>query len=192
MARSLYAARAHRLTDKGAKLKLVIEAMEKEQARPPPPPTPSKWKPTVASAPPPQARPKKAKAPVDMQPVVTPLYRRSTVGEAVTNALTQLVASEDFTASMVLQTMESFDKAIQTKLGELKSQQPKSASVPLCHGHLHTYRHYDDIWQGYVQSPSFQPPHPNHADLEFAAEQPAVKFVATECSHTPAPSTLVA
>ena len=41
----------------------------------------------------------------------------------------QLIESKDFTPSMVLQTMESFDKAIQSKLGEFKSQQPKSTNT---------------------------------------------------------------
>eukprot|EP00920_Eleutheroschizon_duboscqi_P011537 GHVT01027658.1.p1 GENE.GHVT01027658.1~~GHVT01027658.1.p1 ORF type:complete len:115 (-),score=5.11 GHVT01027658.1:87-431(-) len=68
------------------------------------------------------------------------LYRRSSVGMALTDALDELIQSGHINPQLALKVLMQFDKsASQTLAAKVRSK--CSAK-----GHLQTYRHLDEVW----------------------------------------------
>ncbi|KAL6942989.1 hypothetical protein ACO0RG_001962 [Hanseniaspora osmophila] len=68
------------------------------------------------------------------------LYRRSTVGSALVDALDNLISEGRIEAGLAMRCLEVFDKVVSETLKD------KTASKMTIKGHLHTYRFCDDVW----------------------------------------------
>mmetsp|Transcript_4672 Transcript_4672/g.10037 ORF Transcript_4672/g.10037 Transcript_4672/m.10037 type:complete len:114 (-) Transcript_4672:15-356(-) len=67
------------------------------------------------------------------------LYRRSTIGMALTDALDDMVTSGELAPLLAMKVLAEFDKSV---ANELKSVNCK-VSIK---GNLHTYRFCDNVW----------------------------------------------
>ncbi|KAH3899869.1 related to Transcription initiation factor IIA subunit 2 [Saccharomycodes ludwigii] len=68
------------------------------------------------------------------------LYRRSTVGATLVDALDHLISEGRIEASLAMVCLEVFDRVVAEVLKE------KTNSKMTIKGHLHTYRFCDDVW----------------------------------------------
>lgn len=78
------------------------------------------------------------------------LYRRSTVGIALADALDELIQSQQLTPQLAMKVLMQFDKSITETLGS----RVKSRGV--FKGHLYDYRLCDDVWTFVVTNGSFR------------------------------------
>jgi transcription initiation factor TFIIA small subunit len=68
------------------------------------------------------------------------LYRRSTLGITLTDALDELIQSEQITPQLAMRILAQFDKSVSDALeNRIKTR----ATIK---GHLKTYRFCDDVW----------------------------------------------
>lgn len=68
------------------------------------------------------------------------LYRRSTLGITLTDALDELIQSEQITPQLAMRILAQFDKSISEALAH------HTKSKATLKGRLHTYRFCDDVW----------------------------------------------
>ncbi|XP_021676978.1 transcription initiation factor IIA subunit 2-like [Hevea brasiliensis] len=68
------------------------------------------------------------------------LYRRSTIGVCLTEALDEMVERGTLRPELAIQVILQFDKSMAKAL---ESQVKSKVSIK---GHLHTYRFYDYVW----------------------------------------------
>ncbi|GAA6030976.1 hypothetical protein JCM8097_008965 [Rhodosporidiobolus ruineniae] len=93
-------------------------------------------------------------APAGAAPAVqTPfyqIYRRSSLGSALVEALDELINSGHINPQLALQTLNQFDKSASQALGkEVKAKTTVKA-------HLNTYRLCDEVWTFILQNPTFK------------------------------------
>lgn len=67
------------------------------------------------------------------------LYRRSTLGMTLTDALDELVTDGDLTPSIAMKVLSQFDKCMNEALKDVKARTTLK-------GQLHTYRFCDNVW----------------------------------------------
>ncbi|CAM6032181.1 unnamed protein product [Sphagnum compactum] len=68
------------------------------------------------------------------------LYRRSTLGLTLADALDDMIQNEQITPQLALRVVSQFDRSMITCL------ESKIRSRGTFKGHLHTYRFCDDVW----------------------------------------------
>ncbi|SCW02476.1 LAFE_0F07272g1_1 [Lachancea fermentati] len=68
------------------------------------------------------------------------LYRRSTVGATLVDALDTLISDGRIEASLAMRVLDTFDRVVADALRD------KTQSKLTFKGHLHTYRFCDDVW----------------------------------------------
>ncbi|CDS04103.1 Putative Transcription initiation factor IIAFT subunit 2 [Lichtheimia ramosa] len=78
------------------------------------------------------------------------LYRRSSIGMALTDSLDELIQSGHIHPQLAMRVLTTFDKSISEALSQLVRNK---ATIK---GHLHTYRFLDDIWTFIVENPNFK------------------------------------
>ncbi|CDH57140.1 transcription initiation factor iia small chain [Lichtheimia corymbifera JMRC:FSU:9682] len=78
------------------------------------------------------------------------LYRRSSIGMALTDSLDELIQSGHINPQLAMRVLTTFDKSISEALSQLVRNK---ATIK---GHLHTYRFCDDIWTFIVENPNFK------------------------------------
>ncbi|EGC38103.1 transcription initiation factor IIA gamma chain [Dictyostelium purpureum] len=78
------------------------------------------------------------------------LYRRSSVGEALTDTLEELLMNQYISSSLYQKILSQFDKSI----NEALSNTVKSKTT--FKGNLHTYRFCDNVWTFILDNASFK------------------------------------
>ncbi|TIB69307.1 hypothetical protein E3Q22_03494 [Wallemia mellicola] len=78
------------------------------------------------------------------------LYRRSSVGIALTDSLDELITSGHINPELAMKVLTQFDKSMMNAL----SNQVKNKTQ--MRGHLHTYRLCDEVWTFIVKNPTFK------------------------------------
>ncbi|KAI9278405.1 transcription initiation factor IIA, gamma subunit, helical domain-containing protein [Phascolomyces articulosus] len=78
------------------------------------------------------------------------LYRRSSIGMALTDSLDELIQSGHINPQLAMRVLTTFDKSISEALAQLVRNK---ANVK---GHLHTYRFCDDVWTFIIENPNFK------------------------------------
>ena len=78
------------------------------------------------------------------------LYRRSTLGECLTDALDELIQSSQITPQLAMKVLMQFDRTMADVLNE------GVRSKATIKGHLHTYRHCDEVWTFLLDSPTIK------------------------------------
>ncbi|KAG1456667.1 hypothetical protein G6F55_006377 [Rhizopus delemar] len=70
------------------------------------------------------------------------LYRRSSIGMALTDSLDELIQSGHINPQLAMRVLMTFDRSISEALSQI--------------GHLHTYRFCDEVWTFIVENPNFK------------------------------------
>ncbi|KAL0092503.1 transcription initiation factor IIA, gamma subunit, helical domain-containing protein [Phycomyces blakesleeanus] len=78
------------------------------------------------------------------------LYRRSSIGMALTDSLDELIQSGHINPQLAMRVLTTFDKSISDSLSQLVRNK---ANVK---GHLHTYRFCDEVWTFIIENPNFK------------------------------------
>ncbi|KAJ1733726.1 Transcription initiation factor IIA subunit 2 [Coemansia biformis] len=78
------------------------------------------------------------------------LYRKSTLGIALTDSLDDLIQAGHITPQLAIQVLEQFDKSIALAL----STKVKTKAV--IKGNLRIYRFCDDVWTFTIKDPTFK------------------------------------
>ncbi|ODQ63457.1 transcription initiation factor IIA small chain [Nadsonia fulvescens var. elongata DSM 6958] len=78
------------------------------------------------------------------------LYRRSSIGGALTEALDQLISESKIQPQLAMKILANFDK-VMTEI--LRNDVKARLSLK---GHLHTYRCCDDVWTFIVKNVNFK------------------------------------
>ncbi|KAK9686033.1 Transcription initiation factor IIA subunit 2 [Basidiobolus ranarum] len=78
------------------------------------------------------------------------LYRRSTLGMALTDSLDELIQSGHMNPQLAMKVLVQFDKSITEALSS------KVRSRATFKGHLDTYRFCDDVWTFIIENPTFR------------------------------------
>ncbi|KAI7868446.1 transcription initiation factor IIA, gamma subunit, helical domain-containing protein [Spinellus fusiger] len=78
------------------------------------------------------------------------LYRRSSIGMALTDSLDELIQSGHINPQLAMRVLTTFDKSISESLSQLVRNK---ANVK---GHLHTYRFCDEVWTFIIENPNFK------------------------------------
>ncbi|ORY92162.1 transcription initiation factor IIA, gamma subunit, helical domain-domain-containing protein [Syncephalastrum racemosum] len=78
------------------------------------------------------------------------LYRRSSIGMALTDSLDELITTGHINPQLAMRVLSTFDKSISEALAQLVRNK---ANVK---GHLHTYRFCDDVWTFIIENPNFK------------------------------------
>ncbi|KAJ1873195.1 Transcription initiation factor IIA subunit 2 [Coemansia sp. RSA 1722] len=78
------------------------------------------------------------------------LYRRSTLGMALTDSLDELIQAGHITPQLAIQVLGQFDRSI----SEALSTKVKAKAV--IKGNLRTYRFCDDVWTFIIKTPNFK------------------------------------
>lgn len=76
-------------------------------------------------------------------PAYYELYRRSTLGLTLTDALDTLISDEKIQPQLAMRILNNFDRIISELL---KSESNNAKSKLTFKGDLHTYRFCDDVW----------------------------------------------
>lgn len=76
-------------------------------------------------------------------PAYYELYRRSTIGTTLTDALDTLISDEKIQPQLAMRILNNFDRIISELL---KNELGISKSKLTFKGDLHTYRFCDDVW----------------------------------------------
>eukprot|EP00294_Goniomonas_avonlea_P002872 CAMPEP_0114562498 /NCGR_PEP_ID=MMETSP0114-20121206/12562_1 /TAXON_ID=31324 /ORGANISM="Goniomonas sp, Strain m" /LENGTH=110 /DNA_ID=CAMNT_0001748189 /DNA_START=28 /DNA_END=360 /DNA_ORIENTATION=- len=95
------------------------------------------------------------------------LYRSSTIGECLQDAIDDMVKEGLMPSRMQSVIMSEFDKSITYALAN------KTKSKATFKGHLHTYRHVDDVWTFILEDASFKMDH-------VSVEMESLKIVACD------------
>ncbi|ORY66640.1 putative transcription initiation factor iia small chain [Leucosporidium creatinivorum] len=89
-------------------------------------------------------------APIPAQTSFYQLYRRSSLGSSLFEALDELIQSGHINPQLALKILAQFDKsASQTFASQLKTKSTVKA-------HLSTYRLCDEVWTFILQNPTFK------------------------------------
>ncbi|GAA6009086.1 hypothetical protein JCM11491_005742 [Sporobolomyces phaffii] len=89
-------------------------------------------------------------APAAAQTPFYQLYRRSSLGNALVEALDELINSGHINPQLALQTLAQFDKSASQAINkEVKTKSSVKA-------HLNTYRLCDEVWTFVLQNPTFK------------------------------------
>ncbi|GAA5880884.1 hypothetical protein JCM16303_005161 [Sporobolomyces ruberrimus] len=89
-------------------------------------------------------------APTAAQTPFYQLYRRSSLGNALVEALDELINSGHINPQLALQTLAQFDKSASQAINkEVKTKSTVKA-------HLNTYRLCDEVWTFVLQNPTFK------------------------------------
>ncbi|KAJ2852552.1 Transcription initiation factor IIA subunit 2 [Coemansia brasiliensis] len=83
-------------------------------------------------------------------PLYYELYRKGTLGAALTDSLDELIQAGHITPQLAIQVLEQYDKS----MSEALSNKVKSKAV--IKGNLRTYRFCDDVWTFIIKDPSFK------------------------------------
>ncbi|EOQ98986.1 hypothetical protein E3P92_03038 [Wallemia ichthyophaga] len=78
------------------------------------------------------------------------LYRRSSIGIALTDSLDELITSGHINPQLAMKVLSQFDKSMMDAL----SNQVKNKTQ--MKGHLHTYRLCDEVWTFIVKNPQMK------------------------------------
>jgi len=78
------------------------------------------------------------------------LYRRSSVGMALTDTLDQLISDQRLDPQLAMKVIQNFDKAVSEVLAD------KVRSRMSFKGHLDTYRFCDDVWTFIIKDINFK------------------------------------
>ncbi|KAG0164483.1 Transcription initiation factor IIA small chain (TFIIA 13.5 kDa subunit) [Apophysomyces sp. BC1034] len=78
------------------------------------------------------------------------LYRRSSIGMALTDSLDELIQSGHINPQLAMRVLTTFDRSISEALFNLVRNK---ANVK---GHLHTYRFCDEVWTFIIENPNFK------------------------------------
>ncbi|KAJ3282144.1 Transcription initiation factor IIA small chain (TFIIA 13.5 kDa subunit) [Borealophlyctis nickersoniae] len=78
------------------------------------------------------------------------LYRRSSIGVALTDTLDELIQEGHVDPQIAMKTLGQFDQVI----AEALHQKVKAKAT--IKGHLHVYRFCDDVWTFIVENPTFR------------------------------------
>ncbi|ORZ25301.1 transcription initiation factor IIA, gamma subunit, helical domain-domain-containing protein [Absidia repens] len=78
------------------------------------------------------------------------LYRRSSIGMALTDSLDELIQSGHLNPQLAMRVLTTFDKSISEGLAQLVRNRA------VIKGHLHTYRFCDDVWTFIIENPNFK------------------------------------
>ncbi|KAG4200532.1 hypothetical protein ERO13_A05G216500v2 [Gossypium hirsutum] len=88
------------------------------------------------------------------------LYRRSTIGMCLTEALDEMVSNGTLSPELAIQVLVQFDKSMTEAL---ESQVKSKVTIKVCSfflrekkGHLHTYRFCDNVWTFILQDALFK------------------------------------
>ncbi|PWN45389.1 transcription initiation factor IIA, gamma subunit [Ceraceosorus guamensis] len=73
------------------------------------------------------------------------LYRRSSIGMQLTDALDELIQSGHINPVLAMKVLTQFDKSVADTLNK------KVKSKSSLKGHLHTYRSCDEVWTFFVK-----------------------------------------
>lgn len=76
-------------------------------------------------------------------PAYYELYRRSTIGSALADALDTLISDEKIQPQLAMRILNNFDRIISENL---KAERGLCKSKLTFKGDLHTYRFCDDVW----------------------------------------------
>eukprot|EP00850_Spirogloea_muscicola_P017343 SM000148S01020 [mRNA] locus=s148:144181:145107:+ [translate_table: standard] len=77
------------------------------------------------------------------------LYRKSSIGMSLTDALDELVTNEAISPVLAVKILMQFDKSMNDVL------QSKVKSKTKFKGHLHTYRFCDNVWTFVLEDATF-------------------------------------
>ncbi|KAJ3209584.1 Transcription initiation factor IIA small chain (TFIIA 13.5 kDa subunit) [Dinochytrium kinnereticum] len=78
------------------------------------------------------------------------LYRRSTIGIALTDALDEMIQEGHIDPQTAMRILSQFDMSISKALNE------KVKTKATIKGHLNVYRFCDDVWTFVVDKPNFR------------------------------------
>eukprot|EP01111_Echinosteliopsis_oligospora_P005408 TRINITY_DN18726_c0_g1_i1.p1 TRINITY_DN18726_c0_g1~~TRINITY_DN18726_c0_g1_i1.p1 ORF type:complete len:113 (-),score=29.19 TRINITY_DN18726_c0_g1_i1:48-386(-) len=78
------------------------------------------------------------------------LYRKSTIGVCLTDALDEMIANHTIDAQVALKVLTQFDKSINEQLAN------KIKMKASFKGHLHTFRLCDDVWTFLLENATFR------------------------------------
>lgn len=86
-------------------------------------------------------------------PAYYELYRRSTVGSALADALDTLISDEKIQPQLAMRVLNNFDRLIAENLKVERSLCKSKISFK---GNLHTYRFCDDVWTFIIKNVSIK------------------------------------
>mmetsp|Transcript_5584 Transcript_5584/g.21889 ORF Transcript_5584/g.21889 Transcript_5584/m.21889 type:complete len:119 (+) Transcript_5584:6461-6817(+) len=99
------------------------------------------------------------------------LYRRSTLGMALTDALDDMVTSGELAPMLAMKVLAEFDKSMAS---ELKTTNSKLTIK----GNLHTYRFCDNVWTFLLEDVCLKSVNSQGNTIEHSA--PSMKIVACD------------
>lgn len=100
------------------------------------------------------------------------LYRNTTLGITLQDALDELISSQQITPDLALKVLLQFDRSMCTALTKVKTRYNLK-------GKLKVYRYCDNVWTFVVDDAEFKDPHGNE---QFHSKK--VKIVACDASKT--------
>lgn len=83
-----------------------------------------------------------------MQSLVYEFYRRTTLGECLTDSLDELIQKGQITPQLAMRVLFQFDKCMAEALAN------KVETKLQIKGHLHTYNFCDDVWTFVLDKPT--------------------------------------
>lgn len=103
------------------------------------------------------------------------LYRRSTVGTTLTDALDQLISDEKIQPQLAMTILNNFDRIISESL---KPEQNIAKSKLTFKGSLDTYRFCDDVWTFIIKDVMIKLTDTNNNELNDEVNVEKFKIVA--------------
>mmetsp|Transcript_48396 Transcript_48396/g.90106 ORF Transcript_48396/g.90106 Transcript_48396/m.90106 type:complete len:115 (+) Transcript_48396:53-397(+) len=100
------------------------------------------------------------------------LYRKSTIGTSLTDALDEMVTSGKLSPMLAMTVLSQFDKSVNEALTK------KVKSKFNFKGHLHTYRFCDNVWTFILEDAEFKATTPGGATEIINVDK--VKIVACD------------
>ncbi|EGV60165.1 Transcription initiation factor IIA subunit 2 [Yamadazyma tenuis] len=108
-------------------------------------------------------------------PAYYELYRRSTVGATLTDALDQLISDEKIQPQLAMTIVTNFDRVISELL---KPEQNIAKSKLTFKGDLSTYRFCDDVWTFIIKNVLIKLTDTSHSELNDEVTVDKFKIVA--------------
>jgi len=99
------------------------------------------------------------------------LYRRSSIGMALTDALDEMVTARELTPTIAMRILLEFDRCVVKELELLKQKTTFGA-------HLHTYRFCDNVWTFILENAKFKTA--NYSGIVEEIHADKVKIVACD------------
>ena len=99
------------------------------------------------------------------------LYRRSSIGMALTDALDEMVTARELTPTIAMRILLEFDRCVVKELELLKEKTTFGA-------HLHTYRFCDNVWTFILENAKFKTA--NYSGIVEEIHADKVKIVACD------------